>query len=198
MKNDLQVVTPARRSHPGLRVSLAQISIEDGGLARNLELAEGAAKDAARQNVDLLNLPEAADYGWLHQQARRDALRHVVPARVPEPVLDLPTLVLHPALAFDNPDDGARGGRVVVAVPSEVERMPDGLSEIARTVNKRRQRGRAFRRGPRGAPARVLRQAGAAGCSCDSGSCCTVAAQAREPEKKKEPVSWGNPAETGS
>lgn len=62
------------RPHGALRVALAQLSIEDGDLARNLELATEAARQAARQKADFLSLPEAADYGWLHQQARRDAL----------------------------------------------------------------------------------------------------------------------------
>jgi len=55
-------------------VALAQLPIEDGNLARNMRLAEEAAAEAARQNADFLNLPEAADWGWLYQQARRDAL----------------------------------------------------------------------------------------------------------------------------
>jgi predicted amidohydrolase len=57
-----------------LRVALAQIPVEDGNLARNMELAKAVAEDAERQNVQLLNLPEAADWGWLYQQSRRDAL----------------------------------------------------------------------------------------------------------------------------
>ncbi|HWH72241.1 MAG TPA: carbon-nitrogen hydrolase family protein [Candidatus Sulfotelmatobacter sp.] len=60
--------------HAGLRVALAQLALEDGNLERNMRLAEEAASQAARQKVDLLNLPEAADWGWLYQQARRDAL----------------------------------------------------------------------------------------------------------------------------
>ena len=39
-----------------------------------MRLAEAAASQAGRQHVDFLNFPEAADWGWLHQQARRDAL----------------------------------------------------------------------------------------------------------------------------
>jgi predicted amidohydrolase len=60
--------------HAGLRVALAQLPLEDGSLEQNIRLAEAVAADAGRQSVDLLNLPEAADWGWLHQQARRDAL----------------------------------------------------------------------------------------------------------------------------
>ncbi len=62
------------RRHPGLRVGLAQIPVEDGKLAANMRLAEEAAAGAAALKVDFLNLPEASDWGWLHQQARRDAL----------------------------------------------------------------------------------------------------------------------------
>lgn len=57
-----------------LRVALAQIALEDGDLARNMQLAQSAAEDASRHRADFLCLPEAADFGWLHQQARRDAL----------------------------------------------------------------------------------------------------------------------------
>jgi N-carbamoylputrescine amidase len=53
---------------------MAQLAIEDGNLELNMALAETAAAEAARLRVDLLNLPEAADWGWLHQHARRDAL----------------------------------------------------------------------------------------------------------------------------
>lgn len=60
--------------HPGLRVALAQLPIEDGNLEENMRLAETAAQQAAQQKADILNLPEAADWGWLYQQARRDAL----------------------------------------------------------------------------------------------------------------------------
>jgi len=60
--------------HPGLRVALAQIPLEDGDLARNMQIAGDAASDAALHKPDFLCLPEAADFGWLHQGARRDAL----------------------------------------------------------------------------------------------------------------------------
>jgi len=65
---------PPSRPHGGLRVALAQIPVEDGNLEHNMRLAEEAARQAASQKADLLNLPEAADWGWLYQQARRDAL----------------------------------------------------------------------------------------------------------------------------
>jgi len=57
-----------------LRVALAQIALEDGDLARNMQMAQDAAENASRHRADCLCLPEAADFGWLHQQARRDAL----------------------------------------------------------------------------------------------------------------------------
>lgn len=68
------VAQPATHPHPGLRVALAQLPIEDGNLEKNMRLAEEAALKAARQKADFLSLPEAADWGWLYQQARRDAL----------------------------------------------------------------------------------------------------------------------------
>lgn len=64
----------SRCSHDRLRVALAQIPVEDGDLARNMRLAKAAAREASRHGVDLFCLPEAADFGWLYQQARRDAL----------------------------------------------------------------------------------------------------------------------------
>jgi N-carbamoylputrescine amidase len=69
-----EMIQPLGHPHAGLRVALAQLPIEDGNLDQNMRLAEEAARQAARQKVDLLNLPEAADWGWLYQQARRDAL----------------------------------------------------------------------------------------------------------------------------
>jgi N-carbamoylputrescine amidase len=70
-------------AHPALRVALAQLPIEDGNLPLNRGLAIEAGQQASRQNVDLLNLPEAADWGWLYQHARRDALP------IPGPYTDL-------------------------------------------------------------------------------------------------------------
>jgi len=69
-----QPVQSPTSAHPGLRVALAQLPIEDGNLEENMRLAETAAQQAAQQKVDILNLPEAADWGWLYQHARRDAL----------------------------------------------------------------------------------------------------------------------------
>ena len=71
---DPPITQPTARPHRRLRVALAQIPIEDGNLEHNLHLAEEAAREAARQKVDFLNLPEAADWGWLYQDARRAAL----------------------------------------------------------------------------------------------------------------------------
>jgi N-carbamoylputrescine amidase len=63
-----------RPLHPGLRVALAQIPLEDGDLARNMQIAEKAACDASVHKPDFLCFPEAIDFGWLHQAARNDAL----------------------------------------------------------------------------------------------------------------------------
>ena len=67
-------VQPPAQQHRGLRVALAQLPIEDGNLDKNMRLAEESAREAAQQKADFLSLPEAADWGWLYQQARRDAL----------------------------------------------------------------------------------------------------------------------------
>ncbi len=63
-----------QEQHRTLRVALAQLPIEDGKLEQNMRLAEAAVSEASRQLAHLVNLPEAADWGWLYQQARRDAL----------------------------------------------------------------------------------------------------------------------------
>ncbi len=65
---------PRGRPHRGLRVALAQIPVEDGGLEQNMQLAQAAASTASKRKVDFLCLPEAADWGWLDQNARTDAL----------------------------------------------------------------------------------------------------------------------------
>lgn len=62
------------RDYRNVRVALAQLPLEDGKLHHNMKLAEAAAKEAALRGAVFLNLPEAADWGWLHQEARRDAL----------------------------------------------------------------------------------------------------------------------------
>ncbi len=68
-------LSSGRSEHsPGrLRMALAQLPVEDGNLVQNMRLAEDAAREAAREQADFLSLPEAADWGWLYQQARRDA-----------------------------------------------------------------------------------------------------------------------------
>ncbi len=71
---DQPVGGASARAHGRLRVALAQLPVEDGNLEYNMRLAEEAARQAAGEKADLLNLPEAADWGWLYQQARRDAL----------------------------------------------------------------------------------------------------------------------------
>lgn len=65
-----------------LRAALAQLALEDGDVARNMEMAWGAAREAAQKKADLLCLPEAADFGWLCQEARRDAM--TIPGRYTE------------------------------------------------------------------------------------------------------------------
>ena len=63
-----------RRDYRSVRVALAQLPLEDGKLQHNMNLAGAAAKEAALRDAEFLNLPEAADWGWLYQEARRDAL----------------------------------------------------------------------------------------------------------------------------
>lgn len=75
------------RVHARVRVALAQLPIVDGNLKENLRLAQNAGAEAARHGVDLLNLPEAADWGWLHQRARREALP--IPGEYTELLSDL-------------------------------------------------------------------------------------------------------------
>lgn len=69
-------------TNPTLRAALSQIPLEEGNLSRNMELAAAAAAHAASHGTDLFCLPEAADFGWLHQAAREDALP--VPGRYTE------------------------------------------------------------------------------------------------------------------
>jgi len=75
------------RPHGALRVALAQLALEDGNLDYNMHLAKEAAREGALQQVDFLSLPEAADWGWLHQQARQDALP--IPGKYTEFLSDL-------------------------------------------------------------------------------------------------------------
>lgn len=60
-------------THPGLRVAMAQLRVEDGDLLGNMQRAEKAVREAADKGARLICIPEAADYGWLYQQARHDA-----------------------------------------------------------------------------------------------------------------------------
>lgn len=57
-----------------LHVAMVQMPIEDGDLAGNMQRAETGIRQAAARKADLVCLPEAADFGWLYQEARRDAL----------------------------------------------------------------------------------------------------------------------------
>jgi hypothetical protein len=76
-----------------------------------MRLAKEAFVEAARQKVDLLNLPEASDWGWLYQLARRDALP--------------PAYIGVSALAVNNVDGnlyvGISGGRGLYRSPSPVQ-----------------------------------------------------------------------------
>ena len=65
--------------HPSLRVAMAQIEIEDGDVAGNMMRAEDAAREAVKAGAQLVCIPEAADWGWLYQEARRDA--YPIPGR---------------------------------------------------------------------------------------------------------------------
>lgn len=57
-----------------LRAALAQFPLDEGNLSHNMELAAADAAHAASHGADLFCLPEASDFGWLHQAAREDAL----------------------------------------------------------------------------------------------------------------------------
>jgi predicted amidohydrolase len=59
---------------PGLRVALVQMDVADGDLEENMRRAEQGIRGAAAKGADLVCLPEAADFGWLHQRAREVAL----------------------------------------------------------------------------------------------------------------------------
>jgi len=66
-------VQSAAGPHKGLKVAMVQMCIEDGDLAGNITRAEEGIRQAAARKADLICIPEAADYGWLYQYARRDA-----------------------------------------------------------------------------------------------------------------------------
>jgi len=61
-------------SHPGLRVAMVQMNVVDGNLVENMRRTEKSIREAAEKKVDLVCLPEAADFGWLYQKVREDAL----------------------------------------------------------------------------------------------------------------------------
>jgi len=57
-------------------VSPCTAPIEDGNLEQNMHLAEEAARQAAEQKADFLNLPEAADWvGCTNTPAGRPAIQ---------------------------------------------------------------------------------------------------------------------------
>lgn len=66
-------IGPVSASHPGVRIAMAQMDIIDGNLKENMKRAEDMIREAAKWNADMVCLPEAADFGWLYQQARRYA-----------------------------------------------------------------------------------------------------------------------------
>jgi len=57
-----------------LKIAIVQMDVAEGNLLLNMEHAEAYIREAAFQKVDMVCLPEAADYGWLYQQARSVAL----------------------------------------------------------------------------------------------------------------------------
>ena len=59
--------------HPAVRVAMCQTEIVDGNIAENMRRAERAIRKAAKDCAELICLPEAADWGWLYEHARRDA-----------------------------------------------------------------------------------------------------------------------------
>ncbi|MDO8682480.1 MAG: carbon-nitrogen hydrolase family protein [Armatimonadota bacterium] len=67
------------KPHPGLKVSMVQIRVEDGDIDGNMRRAEEGIRESVARGVDLVCIPEAADWGWLYQQARRDA--YPIPGR---------------------------------------------------------------------------------------------------------------------
>ena len=63
-----------KASHPGLRIAMVQMDVADGNLEENMRRAEKSIREAAVMKVDMVCFPEAVDFGWLYQQARKDAL----------------------------------------------------------------------------------------------------------------------------
>ena len=56
-----------------IRVGIFQMDVADGDVTENMHRAEKGIRAAAKKGADLVCLPEAVDFGWLYQQARRDA-----------------------------------------------------------------------------------------------------------------------------
>ena len=60
--------------HPGLRIALAQLALEDGDLAHNMELAEHGQRGSTATGRIFFCLPEAADFCAGSTRRRDDAL----------------------------------------------------------------------------------------------------------------------------
>lgn len=56
-----------------IRVAMCQFEIIDGDIAENIKRAQTFVRKAAARGAQLVCLPEAADWGWLYEHARRDA-----------------------------------------------------------------------------------------------------------------------------
>jgi len=49
------------------------MDVVDEDASENMKRTEKAIRKAAKQEVDMICLPEAVDFGWLYKHARRDA-----------------------------------------------------------------------------------------------------------------------------
>lgn len=56
-----------------VRVAVVQMDVADGNPGVNMTRAGKSIREAAGMNADLICLPEAVDFGWLYQEARKDA-----------------------------------------------------------------------------------------------------------------------------
>jgi predicted amidohydrolase len=70
-----------------LRVAVVQMDVVDGDLAANMKTAEMNIRKAAGMKADIVCLPEVVDFGWLYQQARRDAFP--IPGKYSDFICDL-------------------------------------------------------------------------------------------------------------
>ncbi len=70
-----------------VRVAVVQMDVADGNPEVNMTRAEKSIREAAALNADLICLPEAVDFGWLYQNARRDAF--TVPGRYSDFICNL-------------------------------------------------------------------------------------------------------------